>query len=506
MSRNLTLKPILTYILALLVTAGICAQDFHVADYNIKNDGVTKNTEALQSMIDSVSNNGGGRIIFSKGTYLTGSFNLKSNVELHLAKDAVLLGSTDFNDHKVLERSYQRGLILSSYQDNISITGEGTIDGQGRAAALHVDSLYHNGHDDKIKYNHVENRPRFHMRPMIISFVGCTNVLVEGVTLKDAASWVQHYDRCRKLRIKDIKVVSDAYWNNDGIDISDCYNVQVLNCDINSSDDGICLKSHFEDEILDSVYIANCRVRSSASAVKFGTKSLGGFKNVIIKNIEVYDTYRSAIAIESVDGGVLENIVIDGIKATNTGNAIFIKLGDREPDKGKSTLKNAILKNIDVDVAFERPDYKYDLRGPALPFFHNIFPASITGMPGHNVENVILENITISYPGRGNKALAYSPLERLDDVPESASDYPEFSMFGELPSWAFYVRHVDGLIMQNINLQLREKDYRPAFVFDDVQNLMLHQVSIKGYVKKNEVVMKAVEGVQYDEEFSVLKM
>ena len=484
----------------------LSGQDFMVSDYGIINDGISKNTETIQSLIDSVSNLGGGRVVFEKGIYLTGSFNLKSDVELHIKRGATILGSTDFNDHKVLEGSYQRGLILSSYQKNISITGNGIIDGQGREAALHVDSLYHNGYEEKIRYNHVENRPRFYMRPMLISFIGCENILIQDINLRDAASWVQHYDRCTKLVIENISVYSDAYWNNDGIDISDCRNVKVLNCDINSADDGICLKSHHEDKLLDSVYVSNCRVRSSASAVKFGTKSLGGFRNVTIENIEVYDTYRSAIAIESVDGGILENVIVDGIKAYNTGNAIFIKLGNREPDKGVGTLENVILRNINVEVAFERPDYAYDVRGPALPFFHNTFPASITGMPEHMVNNVILENINITYPGRGNTAMAYSPLDRLDSIPENASDYPEFSMFGELPSWAFYVRHVNGLIMKNVNLTLLEKDYRPAFVFDNVTNLQLENINIEGKHDQEDLVLKNVANAKYNPSLFILKL
>ena len=134
------------------------------------------------------------------------------------------------------------------------------------------------------------------------------------------------------------------------------------------------------------------------------------------------------------------------------------------------TLKNVVLKNITVEVPWGRPDLEYDMRGPTLPFFHNTFPASITGMPGYPVENLVLENITISYPGRGHKAMAYAPLDRLDAIPENSSHYPEFSMYGELPAWGFYLRHVDGLIMKNIQLSIEESDYRPAMVLDDVHN------------------------------------
>ncbi len=137
-----------------------------------------------------------------------------------------------------------------------------------------------------------------------------------------------------------------------------------------------------------------------------------------------------------------------------------------------------MVRNIQVQVPFGVPDLNYEIRGPELDFFHNPFPSSITGIPGHDVENVVLENIHITYPGRGNKGYAYLPVYRLRSVPEVESGYPEFSMFGELPAWAFYVRHADGLTMKNITVKAEEKDYRPAFVFDDVRNLDLDRITI----------------------------
>jgi hypothetical protein len=266
------------------------------------------------------------------------------------------------------------------------------------------------------------------------------------------------------------------------------------------------LKSHSADYLCDSIYIANCTVRSSASAIKFGTRSYGGFKNVIIENIKVYDTFRSAIAIECVDGGTLENVLVQNLEATNTGNAIFIRLGKRNQTGPVGSLRNVRLRNIRVEVAFERPDYEYEIRGPELPFFHNTFPASITGIPGYPVENVTLENIKVIYPGRGNNGLANMPLSRLNAVPEKVSDYPEFSMFGELPAWGFYVRHVDGLLLKNITLSIAEADYRPALVFDDVQNLEIQAITILGDTKDKHIILRDADQVTLDREEGVLRL
>jgi len=500
------------------VPFSLFSQIYNIMDFGAAPDGKTLNTASIQAAIDAAHRNGGGRAEVPAGRFLSGGILLKSNVELHLAEGAILLGSTNPADYLNLDtvsaakrfnyeyiRDVWKALVMADGQENISITGKGEIDGQGRQLALHIDSLFYAGKLDSAHYNFTEMRPQFYLRPQLIEFVNCKNIKVKNVTLKNAASWVQTHEKCENIVIDSVRTESDAYWNNDGIDISDCKNVRITNCFVNAADDGICLKSHFKEHYCDSIYIANCTVRSSASGVKLGTRSYGGFKNVTIENIRVYDTFRSAVAIECVDGGALENVLVNNVSAENTGNAIFIRLGKRNQTGPAGTLKNVTIKNMKAEVAFERPDYAYDIRGPALPFFHNTFPASITGIPGHRVENVTLENIEIIYPGRGNNGLANMPLSRLDDVPEKVADYPEFSMFGELPAWGFYVRHVEGLTLKNIKLEIKAPDYRPAMVLDDVRNLVMKAITIQGDIKPKHVILYKTEHVQIDNEQAVLK-
>lgn len=483
---------------------GLQAQDFSILSYGAIPDGITLNTTSIQSAIDAAHKKGGGRVIIPAGTFLSGSIVMKSGVELHLLEKAVLLGST-IPDHYIRLNRW-KALVMADAQDHIAITGRGEINGQGRKLALHIDSLFYAGKLDSADYNFVEMRPSHYVRPQLIEFVNCKNISVRNVTLKNAACWVQTYDQCEYLTMDSVHTESDAYWNNDGIDIQDCRNVRITNCFVNAADDGICLKSQSRDHLCDSIYIANCMVRSSASAIKFGTVSHGGFKNVTIEHIKVYDTFRSAIAIECVDGGILENILIEDVQAFNTGNAIFIRLGKRNKTGPAGILKNVTIRNLTAEIAFERPDYKYEIRGPALPFFHNTFPSSITGIPGYPVENVVLENIEIKYPGRGNDGLAHMPLSRLQEVPEKIADYPEFSMFRELPAWGFYVRHVNGLVMKNIKLSIAAPDYRPGLIFDDVKNLNLSAMRIEGDVKANHIILHKTEDVTIDQEAGILKM
>ena len=477
------------------------ARDYNILSFGALSDAKTLNTLAIQTAIDSAYRDGGGRVIVPAGQFLSGSIILKSNVELHLTKRGVILGSTDPKDYLQLNR--WKALIMADGATNIKLSGKGSIDGQGAELALTIDSLFYAGKLDSVDYELKEKRPKVTVRPQIIELVNCKNVSISDINLKNAASWVQSYYMCENLEVDGIHVESDTYWNNDGIDIIDCKNVSIINSYFNASDDGICIKSYGRVKhgkpYCDSIYVANCTVRSSASAVKFGTASFGGFMNIIIEKIKIFDTFRSAIALESYGNGFLENVLVQDIRAVNTGNAIFIKLGKRWKDRPAGTLKNVTIKNVKVKVPFETPDSKYKIRGPQLPFFHNIFPSSITGIPNGPVKNVTLENIEISYPGKGNRVYANMPLSRLESVPENMDQYPEFSMFGELPAWGFYIRHVEGLTMKNVKVSIRNKDYRPAFVLDDVKNSKLESIHVSGDKKKEPIILNNTMNVEIKE-------
>lgn len=171
--------------------------------------------------------------------------------------------------------------------------------------------------------------------------------------------WVQDYRSCTNVTIDNKKVRSTTFLNNDGIDITDSKNVRIPNCDIDCADDGICLKLSLRNEGCENVYVANCRVRSSASDLKLGTASWGGFRKITIRDITVYDTYRSAIAIEAVDGGILEDVDVQNITATNTCNAIFIRLGHRNKDEVISQLRRVHIANVKVEIPVTKPDKGY---------------------------------------------------------------------------------------------------------------------------------------------------
>lgn len=458
------------------------AADVNVLDHGAVSDGTTLTTSAFQVAIDQAHDSGGGTVTVPAGQYLCGAIVMKSGVELHLEEGATILGSTNPDDYFVINR--WKGLIMADHASNISITGSGTIDGQGAALALRIDSLFYAGEIDSSDYEFRERRPKAPLRPQVIEFVDCQDIVISGITIRNGASWVQTYYNCRNLLMRGIRVESTSYWNNDGVDLVNCQNVLVSDSYFNTSDDAICLKTYTykQDgtEYCDSILITDCVIRSSASAVKIGTASYGDFTNITIRNIKVYDTFRSAIALESVNGGSIKHVLVENIQATNTGNALFVRLGKRSKKWDPGVITDVTIRNMQVEVPLIQPDQNYELRGPALPFFHNIFPSSIVGIPGHSIEDLTLENIQILYPGKGNPAYANMPLWRAEQVPEEIAAYPEFSMFGELPAWGLYLRHVKGLTLRNIQLSIEHPDYRTAIVGEDVEQLQVSGLDITG--------------------------
>jgi polygalacturonase len=456
--------------LAFFACAG---RDYPASFFGIYSDGVTLNTRSIQFAIDYIHKAGGGRLVFDVGRFLTGSIHLRSNVTLHLLEGAVIVGSLNPFDY---DRQGLTALVLSNDQQNIGITGIGVIEGQGRQVARNVVDLVHRG---LIKDAFRNDRPEVEDRPMLIYFRNCSDVSIRNVTMRNAAAWVQTYDQCRLLHIDSIRVDSRAFWNNDGLDIVDCDRVTVTNSYIDAADDGICLKSHDSSKVCQNITVRNCVIRSSASAIKFGTASLGGFQNIRIVNIKVFDTYRSAIALEAVDGGYIDNVEVDSVQVSHTGNVVFLRIGERITGK-KGRLSNVRINHIVADIAADKPDSGYEFEGPIEHMPRNISPAIIiTGLPGSMISHVSLTNIQIKHPGGGNSKFANVPLNELDRVPENAAGYPEFSMFRELPAWGMFIRHAEDINVSGVELSCIKEDYRTAIVLDDVHHSKFVSVNIR---------------------------
>ena len=462
------IKYYICFFCMLLYGSKSLATDYKATDFGARPDGVYVNTAIIQYAIDFIHEQGGGRLVFNKGSYVSGSIYLKSNVTLHLEKGATLLGSTQPFDYVKDPIIGWNALIFAYKQDHIGITGEGMINGRGFTVANQVIDYIHSSLiQDPLKYD----RPNETMRPQNIYFRECNHVRINGITLKDPGSWNQTYDQCKQLEVTGIRVDSKSYWNNDGIDVVDCDSVWIRDSYFDAADDAICFKSHDPNKICQNVVVDNCTARSSANGLKFGTVSRGGFRNFKVTNLQIFDTYRSAITFAAVDGALIENIEVDGVKAKHTGNVIYLRIGNRWSGGKQPSMKNIRISNVEAEVPATKPDAGYNYEGPVEDLPRNISPASIVGLPEYPIQEVYLKNITIRYPGGGNPNYAQRGLTgaELDSIPLMAEKYPEFSQFKELPAWGFYIRYAQGIHFENVHLYAQEADYRPAVVLDHVK-------------------------------------
>jgi hypothetical protein len=459
---------------------------FAVKDFGALGDRVSLDTRAIQAAIDACAGQGGGVVHCGPGEYVTGTLYLKDNVRLFLAAGAVLLASTDMEDFPSAPSKHPcytgelvtlKSLIYAEDAVNIGIAGSGTID--GRLEELEVEFGF----------------PSFSLRPRLIHLRGCRRVKVEDVTLRNSATWVQHYKLCEDVVIDGVTVDSrdnpniEKYrfedkpgMNQDGLDIDACRNVRISNCHINSGDDGICLKSRAE-AICENVTVTNCTVSTNASAIKLGTESNGGYRNITISNCAVYDTRISGIDIIEVDGGVCENVTVSNIVMDNVkGAALFVRLSNRgrplssdAPAPPTGAMRNVLISNVaatriggccgDEHLGIQR------------------IGCSITGIPGHCIEGVTVRDVSIRFIGGG------SPQTCLQPVPEKERDYPYPCMFGgDLPAYGFYCRHVGRLRLEGLTLSLEEKDTRPAIVLDDVRDCRVAEVYADTFAETAAVV------------------
>jgi len=452
----------LTAILFIICSSGSGRNSvFNIINYGAINDGQTVNTKSIQRAIDDCAGKGGGTVYFPAGRYISGTIFLKSNVVLHLESGAVLEGSKILSDYPVTESKFRsftdnytnKSLIYGEDLNHISITGHGTIDGNG--ASFKVS-------DELRKANIFDS---YKMRPYLIRIINCENVTVKDITIINSPMWVQHYMVCRNINIDGISVNSRVNSNNDGIDIDACENVRISNCNITSGDDAIVLKSTLERPCR-NITITNCVLSSNCNAFKLGTESNGDFHNISLSNCTIYDTRLSGIALEMVDGGSLNNVSVDNVNMDKAGCAIFIRLGNRArpflennpkaytnrkaannnlPKPGMGSMFNVIISNIQATNIGKTG-------------------CSITGIPSYPARDLTLSNIRISFTGGGTEDLVSRKIEEFPDK------YPEYAMFGTLPAYGFFCRHVNGLIMENIDLSYTSAEYRPALYFKDVKD------------------------------------
>lgn len=449
-------KP-LSALLCMFIALNIHSTTINIATSGAKGDGRTDNTLILQKAIDQCAAMK-GTLVVPPGEYLTGPLFMKSNVNIVLQRGATLLGSTDLGVyHAIFAKTKGEkppALIYGENVENVSIGGDGTIDGQGAHANFQL------GDDSESGV----------IRPVIIYFKNATNIRVTDISLRNSAYWVQKYEACDEVTIRGLRVYSHSNFNNDGLDINGSKNVIISDCFIDTDDDALCFKSEVETySVCENIVVTNCILRSNCNGIKFGTGSMSGFRDVAISNCVVYKasednrrhwkrafpwmgitsdkTVIAGIALECVDGGEMNRISISNIVMRDVQTPIFIRLGDRKRvfSDQISTLKNISISHV-------------------IATAESWLSSSITGVPGSCVENVFISDVQITAPGGVSQ---YDPEKK---VPENINGYPENRMFGcILPASGFYVRHVKGITFSHIRVNTLQPDIRPVFYMEHTE-------------------------------------
>jgi len=491
---------------------------YNVKSYGAIGDGNTLDTQAINKTIDAAAAAGGGTVYFPAGDYLSVSIHLKSKIAFYLDQGATIIAANTSNDivydppepnewdkyQDFGHSHWHNSVIWGENLTNVSILGPGMIWGKG---------LVRNGSQSRTKAQNdalEAARPNEPKQPFgypnprdavepgwgnkSIALKNCRNVLIRDITILHGGHFAILATGVDNLTIDNVKIDT----NRDGIDVDACKNVRISNCTVNSPfDDGICPKSSFalgyaratenvtitncqvsgydEGTLLDGTYKRDYRAANGAFSptgrIKFGTESNGGFKNITIDNC-VFD-YCRGLALESVDGALLEDITISNITMRDISNCpIFLRLGSRMrgptgPPVGE--LRRVKISNIVVYNAEPR------------------YASLITGIPGHNIADVTLNNIRIYYRGGGTKAQAAL------QPPEKETDYPEPTMFGEIPAYGFFIRHVNGLEMNGISVSYLKDDLRSPFILSDAKSVDLRNIKAQHGPDITSFILKNVE-------------
>jgi polygalacturonase len=477
------------------------APAYNVKTYGAKGDGKALDTAAINKTIDAAAAGGGGTVYFPAGNYLSVSIHLKSNVALYLDQGATIVAASTSNSVKYDapepnewdkyqdfgHSHWHNSLIWGENLTNVSILGPGMIWGKGlvrsggQSRTQQQNDALNFARDQEPKTPFGYPNPRDAVEPgwgnKSIALKNCRNVNIRDITISHGGHFAILATGVDNLTIDNLKIDT----NRDGIDVDACKNVRISNCTVNSPfDDGICPKSSFAlgyARATENVTITNCQVSgydegtlldgtfkrdyraangtfSPTGRIKFGTESNGGFKNITISNC-VFD-YCRGLALESVDGALLEDVTIDNITMRDVSNCpIFLRLGSRMrgpagPPVGQ--LRRVIISNVVVYNAESK------------------YASIISGIPGHDIEDVTLNNIRIYYRGGGTKEQAAL------DPPEKENDYPEPTMFGEIPASGFFIRHVRGLAMNAVNLTYLKEDARAPFIINDGKSIELRNL------------------------------
>ncbi len=430
--------------------------------------------DAIQAQIDAASAGGGGTVTLPVGLWTIEPLRLKNGVTLRVPTGCTLYGSLDVDAYRSRGCS---SLIYAEGAEHLALEGGGRIDGRGAffpfpqpkpgKKATKKDAA---AKKDAAKAKSAKNekeKKRSSWRPHLVDLRNCRDVRVEGLTLENGGSWTFNPRGCDGVVVRNVTLWSHVNHCNDGLDISS-KNVLIENCTVDADDDALVFKTPQPDIVVANVEVRNCTFASSCNAIKFGTETHGAISNVTIHDCRIvpptaharfdwrtnspgvanYLTGLAGVAVETVDGGQLDNVTVRNLTIAGSMTPLFVRLGARNPPReGRATyLRNVRFENV---------------KGKA----GGRIACSVTGVPGLKPENIVFRNVELTFPGGGTETEAQAV------VPEREKNYPECRMFNgqALPAYGFYVRHAEKVAFENVTTRLAKgaTEARKSLVVDD---------------------------------------
>ena len=478
-------------------------RDFLVTNYGAVPDGRTDCSEAFRAAIEECHRAGGGRVIVPKGKFLTGAIHLKSNVNLHVVRDATVLFRTDTAAYMPFVQTRWEGTELMGYsplvyafeEENIAITGSGTLDGQGdnthwwpwSGAARrgwqpgmpsgrdNQEALYRMA-DEGVPVAQRVFKQGLYLRPHFVQPYRCRNVLIDSVTIVNSPFWVIAPDLCENVTVSNVKVISHGP-NNDGCDPESCRDVLISNCYFDTGDDCIAIKSGRNADgrrvavPSENIIIRNCRMKDGHGGVVIGSEISGGIRNVFAEDC-VMDSPDLLCALRiktnSSRGGFAENIFFRNMKIGTVGDVVRVNYYYAEGDAGSFMPR---VRNVRVEnVTSEKSVHALNLRG----------------YPGSPVSDIVLKNCTFSNVAKGNVLINVQRVTA-DDVTVNGEELADVEDDRVPPAvLATVEKHLNGGHVRQVNKQGENDSLRYEFELQNGQDRRTLLVAVNGEVLSKE--------------------
>jgi polygalacturonase len=444
----------------------IGVRTYNIRDFGAKGDGKSLDTAAVQAAIDTCNKEQGGTVLVPAGVFVIGTVELKSNVTLHIAAQGKLLGSADGKQYHASDaipldigwtmNDGNVGLIFAVNADNITIEGNGIIDGQGAQFRSDTKGVLPPA---GITGNH---------RPYHLLFYQCKNLTVRNISLINSAYHSVRVCLCSYVKMDGLFIRGKVIHNNDGFHFIGSSYVHVTNCDVQCQDDACALFGSCK-----FVTVSDCSFSTRWSVFRFGG---GEAENITVSNCLIYETYGCPIKMRCSPGSRFENISFSNLVMRDVTGPISIGLGTEKSSVNKTVDTPGIIRNISFNNIQATVVKPVPLRDAEFASKYNpgeIFSCiTLNAMDDVFLENISFNNVHVTFPGGGTTEQA-----GVRDVPKVAGEYYQI---GIPPAYGMYARNVRGLSLQNIRFAMASPDLRPALIMDNVEDVTVNSLSAQG--------------------------